>query len=183
MTANVPAGAWGIPLLMVAGDNKACAEAVKLVPGIRQAVIKQAISRFSAMHLHPKAACRLIKQEAKAAIKLIDKIKPYELTKPITVEVRLSTTDIAQSTLKSYSSGLCDASLSEDDRIILYGHGHVQVCAVTCHLHRRRKVFGATPVGLAFERKMLNGMALPTCPVGQVSIDTDGLLCELDRAQ
>ena len=113
------AGAWGIPLLMVAGDNKACAEAAQLVPGIRQAVIKQAIARFSAMHMHPKAACRLIKQEAKEGVKLVDKIKPYELTKPITVDVRLSTTDIAQSTLRSYSSRECEASLI-DSRTVRY---------------------------------------------------------------
>jgi len=104
------AGAWNVPLLMVSGDDKACTEAEQLVPGIETAVVKQAISRSSALHLHPRAACRKIRTAAEKAIALVGTIKPYELEKPVVVRITLTTTDLAQQTLQG-ASRQCQARL------------------------------------------------------------------------
>lgn len=106
------AGAWGVPLLMIAGDDKACAEATGMVPGIKSAVLKDSLSRFSAVQLHPRRACELLKETATEAVSLVGKIKPYELPKgEITVHIQLATTDLAQQTLQCYSPPTCESRL------------------------------------------------------------------------
>jgi len=98
--ATMIAGAWNVPLLMAAGDEKACAEANELVPGIAQAVVKWGTHRFGALHMHPRAACRKIKECAKEAMSLVGKIKPYVLKKPVVQRMELATSDIALQTVR-----------------------------------------------------------------------------------
>jgi len=93
------AGAWGIPVVLVSGDDKACAEAQSLIPQIEQVIVKKAISRYSAMHLHPQKACTLIFEAAKRAVSLCKAIKPYSIPGPYSATIELATTDIAQGTL------------------------------------------------------------------------------------
>lgn len=108
------AGAWGVPLLMASGDDKACLEADQLVPGIVQAVVKQAISRFSALHMQPNAAAKKIRACAQQATSLIGTIAPYRIQpagEEIVVHIELSTTDLAEQTLRCYSPSTCISKL------------------------------------------------------------------------
>lgn len=48
------AGYYGVPVLFVAGDDQAAAEAEKLIPNVTTAAVKETISRSSVKSLTPK---------------------------------------------------------------------------------------------------------------------------------
>jgi D-amino peptidase len=59
---------YGVPVVLVTGDNVACAETAELIPGIRAAVVKQHVSRAAADSMHPVLARQLIREQARAAV-------------------------------------------------------------------------------------------------------------------
>ena len=54
------AGHFGVPVIMVSGDQTACAQATELLGNMETAVVKQATGRFAAECLSPQAAQELI---------------------------------------------------------------------------------------------------------------------------
>jgi D-amino peptidase len=74
------AGYYNVPLLMVAGDDRAAYEAEQLIPNITTAVVKQAISRSAAKSLTPAKAGQLIREKTAYALKNQEKVRP--LTPP-----------------------------------------------------------------------------------------------------
>jgi D-amino peptidase len=82
------AGAFGVPVTLVCGDEKAVAQTLDLL-GDRcvGVVVKQGLSTTSALHLHPLKAQELIREGAIQAIKNARKAKPFLLPKKTTVEI------------------------------------------------------------------------------------------------
>ena len=82
------AGAFGVPVTMVTGDEKAVAQTIDLL-GERcvGVVVKQGLSTYSALNLHPLKAQELIREGAIQATKNAKKAKPFVLPKKTTVEV------------------------------------------------------------------------------------------------
>lgn len=70
------AGYYGVPVIMVAGDDQTALEAENLIPGIHCAVVKEATSRSSAKSLTPIKAQELIKERTWQAMEDIHTIKP-----------------------------------------------------------------------------------------------------------
>lgn len=70
------AGYYGVPVIMVAGDDGACREAEALIPGIITAAVKQSISRSAVKTLHPQKSQALLKEKMAEAIKKRDEILP-----------------------------------------------------------------------------------------------------------
>ena len=89
------AGANGIPVGLVTGDDLACAEARSLYAGVRTAGVKTAIDRYTARCLHPKAALSRIRAEAEDAVRGIDGLAPYEPDPPYTFTVEFATASTA----------------------------------------------------------------------------------------
>jgi D-amino peptidase len=83
------AGHFGVPIIMISGDDAIIEEARALLGDIEGAVVKNAISFHSAMTLTPEAAYATIREKTKAAIGRIDEFQPYKLEEPITLEVSL----------------------------------------------------------------------------------------------
>lgn len=81
------AGHFGVPIIMVSGDDAAVEEVQSVVGDIEGAVVKWNYGFHSAKTLHPEAAYELIAGKAKSAIKRINTFKPYEVKKPVTLEV------------------------------------------------------------------------------------------------
>lgn len=81
------AGYFDVPVALVTGDDRVCAEASALLPGVFTAQVKQARSRYSALGLHPDKARELIARQAKAALEAADNLRPYQLTAPVTMEL------------------------------------------------------------------------------------------------
>lgn len=82
------AGHFGTPIVFIAGDDKAVAQTrAMLGEQVIGAVVKEGISTFSAIHLHPLTARTRIRVGAEAAMGKIAAAKAYRL--PRGVEVQL----------------------------------------------------------------------------------------------
>ena len=82
------AGEFGVPVIMIAGDDAAVNEVKALIGNAEGAIVKESISFHSAKSLHPDAAYDLIAEKTSYAVKNIKKYKPYKIKGPLTVSVQ-----------------------------------------------------------------------------------------------
>ncbi|HWP38881.1 MAG TPA: M55 family metallopeptidase [Gemmatimonadales bacterium] len=82
------AGHYGVPVVMVSGDDAAVAEVRAAVGDIEGAVVKWSYSFHSARTLVPEAAARLIREKTTAGVRRRAEIRPYVLRTPVTLDVR-----------------------------------------------------------------------------------------------
>jgi len=82
------AGHFGVPVIMISGDDAIAAEAGRLLGGIETAVVKWAISFHSARTRTPEAARQVIHERVLAAMRRLGEFKPYRVTAPVELEVR-----------------------------------------------------------------------------------------------
>ena len=82
------AGHFEVPVVLVTGDDKAVAQ-VKAYLGkqVQAVVVKEGYSSFSAIHLHPSKAQRLIKDGAKKALEKLANAKLKQLPKKSKIEL------------------------------------------------------------------------------------------------
>jgi len=83
------AGDFGVPVVMLSGDDVIAAEARALLGDLETAVTKHAISYHSARTLMPDASYALIRQKVAAALGRLDDFRPYRLEGPITLDISL----------------------------------------------------------------------------------------------
>jgi D-amino peptidase len=87
----IVAGHFGVPIILLSGDQSACAEGKKLVGAtLEVAIVKQATSEFAAECLSLEASRQLIREAAARAIHKHAKsksTKPYKTKAPATVMV------------------------------------------------------------------------------------------------
>lgn len=82
------AGHYGVPVIMISGDNHVIDEARALLGNVEGAVVKWAYGFHSARTLTPEAANNVIAEAVKRAVGRIRDFRPYVLAKPIVLEVR-----------------------------------------------------------------------------------------------
>jgi D-amino peptidase len=88
-------GTWGCPVLMVTGDDAACAEGRELLgEGLTTVQVKRATGRFSARNLPPVRARELIEDGAKRALKDLKAVAPYDPGHPCEIRVQYATPDL-----------------------------------------------------------------------------------------
>lgn len=76
----VVAGHFGVPVILVAGDDKAVTQTQALLgEQVTGAVVKEAISTYSALHLHPLKAQALIREAAERAVRGVGAARPFTL--------------------------------------------------------------------------------------------------------
>ena len=83
------AGHFGVPVIMVSGDDVAVAENQALIGDIEGAIVKWAMGFHSAESLTPEAAYNVIRARTAAAINRIGDFEPYVLDTPIVMELSL----------------------------------------------------------------------------------------------
>ena len=83
------AGHFGVPVIMVSGDDAAVAENQAVIGDLEGAVVKWAESFHSATTLTPEAAYEVIASATRSAIERIDRFKPFVLDTPIKIELSL----------------------------------------------------------------------------------------------
>ena len=81
------AGEFGVPVIMISGDDAAVNEVKSVIGNAEGAIVKESISFHSAKSLHPEAAYDLIAEKTSYAVKNIKKYKPYKIKGPVTVSV------------------------------------------------------------------------------------------------
>ncbi|HMB23361.1 MAG TPA: M55 family metallopeptidase [Anaerolineales bacterium] len=92
------AGHFGVPVLMVSGDQTACAQVTELLGDVETAVVKQAAGRFAAECLAPDVTQESICLAAQRAVERLsegDVPDPFVLDTPITVTVEFFSSDMA----------------------------------------------------------------------------------------
>lgn len=81
------AGQFGVPVIMISGDDAAIAEVRSAVGNIEAAETKRTLGFHSAMTLTPQASYDLIAARVKAAIARRAEFKAYRVISPVTVDV------------------------------------------------------------------------------------------------
>lgn len=82
------AGYFGVPVIMISGDDAAVAEARSVIGDIEGAVVKWNYGFHSARTLTPEAAYRLIEEKTKTALGRLGEFEPLVLSRPITLDLR-----------------------------------------------------------------------------------------------
>jgi D-amino peptidase len=81
------AGHFGVPVVMISGDDAVIEEARKLLGPIEAAEVKKSLGFHSASTLTPDASYELIAQKVKAGLARRKEFKAYVLKSPITLDV------------------------------------------------------------------------------------------------
>jgi D-amino peptidase len=92
---NVTEGAWnaavaghfGVPVIMMSGDDAAIEEVRKAVGGIEAAETKRTLGFHSALTLTPQASATLIGERVTAAMRRRSEFRPLKVQTPIVVDV------------------------------------------------------------------------------------------------
>lgn len=84
-----------VPIVLITGDDTTVAELAPYAPRAVPAVVKRSVTRFAAEGMHPHAACRLIRQAARAAIERLGQAEPPRIDLPATLSVRFHNADFA----------------------------------------------------------------------------------------
>jgi len=114
---------YGVPVVLVTGDDVTAAEAESVYPGVLTAVVKTAVTRFAADSLHPEAARDLIRERAREAIAALPDARPPAIELPATLEVGFRNSDLAE--LATRIAGVerlspTQVAITDDDPIRLY---------------------------------------------------------------
>jgi D-amino peptidase len=83
------AGHFGVPVIMISGDDVAVAETQVIVGDMEGAVVKWAKGFHSAQTMTPEAAREVIRTRAASAVSRVDEFEPYVLETPIELELSL----------------------------------------------------------------------------------------------
>lgn len=92
------AAEFGLPVILIAGDDAACAEAEQDYKPAVTVATKKAVTRYSARSLTPQKAQGLIREAAKKAYGCIEQTKPFLQERPCRIDLRF------------HNTGLCDAA-------------------------------------------------------------------------
>ncbi|MGK5632880.1 M55 family metallopeptidase [Streptomyces sp. URMC 123] len=83
------AGHMGVPVVLLSGDDSACAELSELVPSAATVAVKQAVGPAAAVALHPEEARERLRRAAAEAIARRALVPPLVMAGPLDVEVDL----------------------------------------------------------------------------------------------
>jgi D-amino peptidase len=89
------AGHFGVPVVLVSGDQTIARQAKELFGDIETAVVKEAISTAAIM-LHPSKARDLIRDKTTAALKRLKDFKPLKFNPPYALDVAFADEALAQ---------------------------------------------------------------------------------------
>jgi D-amino peptidase len=81
------AGQFGVPVVMMSGDDAAIAEVRKAIGNIEAAETKRSLGFHAALTVTPQASYDLIGQRVRAALGRLQDFKPYKIQGPVTVDV------------------------------------------------------------------------------------------------
>ena len=103
------AGYFGVPVVLVCGDDIVSREAKELLPHVRTAAVKTAITRQSALCLPPERAQALIRQETEQALASLDSARPWLPGSPVTFKIEFKDSGLAENAARMPYSKLVDA--------------------------------------------------------------------------
>ncbi len=87
---------YGVPVALVTGDRQTIGEADPFLAGAEGVVVKESLTRFGAVNLHPEKARAMIADGARRAAERAGGLAPPTVTLPATLEVHVQTADMAE---------------------------------------------------------------------------------------
>lgn len=81
------AGHFGVPVVMMSGDDAAVAEVRAQIGQVEGAVVKNHLGFHSANTLTPEASQQLIAEKVKAAFGRLGDFKPFKVASPLTLDI------------------------------------------------------------------------------------------------
>ncbi|MBV8171160.1 MAG: M55 family metallopeptidase [Candidatus Eremiobacteraeota bacterium] len=112
------AGAFGVPVIFLSGDQSACEDARSFLPWVETVEVKHAIGRYAADSLSPAKAREAIAAGITRALAEAGKrgAKPYTFESPVTLDIRFT------STAKADMAALLPGAERVGGRFIRYAH-------------------------------------------------------------
>lgn len=113
-------GHFGVPVIMISGDQTACAEARDFFGGLETVEVKQAIGRMAAECLPPEVTAGLIESAAQRAVQRLaqgNAPAPFIVTPPIEMAVGFVKSDMAD------RAALLPGARRLEDRKVAYSAG------------------------------------------------------------
>jgi D-amino peptidase len=89
------AGEYGVPVVLVTGDDRTCADAATYAPAARSVAVKQCVSRYAAVCRPPAVTAAEIRSAAKEAAGLAGR-KPPVRAGEFVVEIEVDAAQLAQ---------------------------------------------------------------------------------------
>ncbi|MGE0213268.1 MAG: M55 family metallopeptidase [Parvibaculaceae bacterium] len=84
------AGAMGVPVVMLSGDDWVAKEASPILGDIHYAEVKKSLGFFKGDHLPIDRSRKLLKETAAKAVRSASKVAPLKIELPVTIELDLS---------------------------------------------------------------------------------------------
>jgi len=100
---------FGVPSVLVAGDDTVATEAADIAPGMRSVVVKRALGARAASMLHPDEACHRIEQEVPKALADRESVRPLRFDGPVVLEVDVRRARMTEHALLVPGMELADA--------------------------------------------------------------------------
>ncbi|MBE3598483.1 MAG: M55 family metallopeptidase [Limnochordaceae bacterium] len=69
-------GYFGVPVVLVSGDDAACRQMAEWMPWVRTVVVKHAVGRTAARSVHPERARAMLKEASRDALRDLEKVAP-----------------------------------------------------------------------------------------------------------
>jgi D-amino peptidase len=98
------AGEFGVPVVLVSGDQAIAEQARKLLGPVETAVVKTAGGFLSGTMMHPEESRRLVRDGARRGVERRRELKPYKLARPVKLEITFK--NIALAEVASYLQGV-----------------------------------------------------------------------------
>jgi D-amino peptidase len=120
---SLVAAAYQVPIVLVTGDVTTAEETERFCPGIKAAVVKRSVSRFSAEALHPAAARDLIREQARSAIEDLPAARQTAVSLPATLGISFRSSDYCELACRIAGverTGDLSASITGDDPLRIY---------------------------------------------------------------
>ena len=98
------AGAFGVPVAMLSGDDHVIREASPVMGDVHYAQVKTSTGYFSGEHMPLDESRRLLRETARAAVAAAPGMRPVVAELPLTIEVDLSADPVAETPLGARAS-------------------------------------------------------------------------------
>ncbi len=112
-----------VPIALITGDQVAIAEAGPFAPGAEGVIVKESITRFAALQVHPEQAQERIRAAAETAVRRAGSMTPPDLALPARLDVEMQTADMAEMAAwgrGAERSGTRSVRIESDDPLALY---------------------------------------------------------------
>jgi D-amino peptidase len=120
---SLVSAAYQVPIVLVTGDATTAEETERFCPGIKAAVVKKSVSRFSAESLHPATARDLIRERARSAIEDLPAARQTAVSLPATLGISFRSSDYCELACRIAGverTGDLSASITGDDPLRIY---------------------------------------------------------------